>query len=208
MTKPLRRTAGMNTPTTVPTIVPMPPKRLVPPMTTAAIASRLSVEWPPIVVVAKRASDMKPASPASVPAIAYTLMRWASTLMPARRDASSFDPIAYVYRPKRVAARMTPNTSATAADRVDELEGHVALVDATGDQQRRAERHAERAERDYERRKLRLGDEKAVQQTPSQSRSQRGRQADEDHAPVVPAHLVHGLRRDDAGEHEHGADRE
>jgi hypothetical protein len=48
----------------------MPPNRLVPPMTTAAIACRLSVSWPPIVVVEKRASDRKPASPASVPASA------------------------------------------------------------------------------------------------------------------------------------------
>ena len=46
---------------------PPPPNRLVPPITTAAIAFRLSVVWPLIVVVPKRASDMKPASPASVP---------------------------------------------------------------------------------------------------------------------------------------------
>ena len=60
----------MKTPKTVPRIVPMPPNRLVPPMTTAAIACRLSVSWPPIVVVEKRASDRKPARPASVPASA------------------------------------------------------------------------------------------------------------------------------------------
>ena len=51
ITKPFCRTAGMNTPKTVPSIVPTPPNRLVPPITTAAIACRLSVEWPPIVVV-------------------------------------------------------------------------------------------------------------------------------------------------------------
>ena len=60
----------MKTPKTVPSIVPMPPNRLVPPITTAAIACRLSVAWPPIVVVEKRASVRKPARPASVPASA------------------------------------------------------------------------------------------------------------------------------------------
>ena len=45
----------MNTPMTVPAIVPMPPNREVPPSTTAAMAWRLSVEWPPMVVVEKRA---------------------------------------------------------------------------------------------------------------------------------------------------------
>jgi hypothetical protein len=42
ITKPFWSTAGMKTPKTVPRIVPMPPNRLVPPMTTAAIALRLS----------------------------------------------------------------------------------------------------------------------------------------------------------------------
>ena len=46
----------------------MPPKRLVPPITTAAIADKLSVSWPPIVVVEKRARFMKPARPESIPA--------------------------------------------------------------------------------------------------------------------------------------------
>ena len=43
----------MNTPTTVPNMVPLPPNRLVPPITTAAIAVRLSVVCPEIVVVVK-----------------------------------------------------------------------------------------------------------------------------------------------------------
>ena len=58
----------MNTPKTDPSTVPMPPNRLVPPITTAAIADRLSVSCPPIVVVEKRARFMKPARPASIPA--------------------------------------------------------------------------------------------------------------------------------------------
>jgi hypothetical protein len=37
-------------------------------MTTAAMDCRLSVSWPPMVVVEKRASERKPARPASVPA--------------------------------------------------------------------------------------------------------------------------------------------
>jgi hypothetical protein len=44
ITKPFCRTDGMKTPTTVPPMVPMPPKRLVPPMTTAAIALRFAVD--------------------------------------------------------------------------------------------------------------------------------------------------------------------
>ena len=54
MMKPLPSTAGMKTPKTVPRIVPIPPNSDVPPMTTPAIALRLSVECPPTVVVEKR----------------------------------------------------------------------------------------------------------------------------------------------------------
>src|SRR5881296_3747939 len=43
MTRPFWRTVGMNAPTALPSTVPTPPKRLVPPMTTAPIAPRLSV---------------------------------------------------------------------------------------------------------------------------------------------------------------------
>src|SRR3954451_20937548 len=115
ITKPLRSTAGMKTPTTVPTIVPTPPNRLVPPMTMAAIASRFSVVLPAMDVVPKRASDSAPANPASAPHSAYTLIKCRSTLTPVRRTPSSLEPIAYVYRPNRVWARMIPNTSATTA---------------------------------------------------------------------------------------------
>ena len=84
----------MKTPTTVPSTVPMPPNRLVPPRTTAAMAARLSVECPPMVVVAKRARETIPAMPARNPERPYTLIRCRSTLMPARRAASALDPIA------------------------------------------------------------------------------------------------------------------
>jgi hypothetical protein len=65
-------------------------------MTMAAMASRLTVVLPEIEVVPKRASARNPAKPASVPPSAYTLIRCRSTLTPARRTPSSFDPIAYV----------------------------------------------------------------------------------------------------------------
>ncbi len=51
MTKPDCSTAGMNRPTTVPKIVPNPPKMDVPPMTTAAMTLRLVSDCPAIVVV-------------------------------------------------------------------------------------------------------------------------------------------------------------
>ena len=67
MTKPFCSTAGMNNPTTVPNMVPMPPKRLVPPMTTAAMTLRLVWDWPAIAVVPYWDSDSMPANPARVP---------------------------------------------------------------------------------------------------------------------------------------------
>ena len=67
MMKPLASTAGMNTPITVPITVPLPPSRLVPPSTTAVIASSGSVPWPSSVVVEKRPSESMAAKPASRP---------------------------------------------------------------------------------------------------------------------------------------------
>src|SRR5207244_2970342 len=70
--EPLRRTAGMKAPMTVPAIRPVPPKRLVPPMTTAAIAARLSCVWAAIDAVAKRLTSMTPTIPASRPISMYS----------------------------------------------------------------------------------------------------------------------------------------
>ncbi len=53
MTKPFWSTAGIQTPMTVPMMVATPPNRLVPPIATAVMARRLSVEWPPTDVVVK-----------------------------------------------------------------------------------------------------------------------------------------------------------
>ncbi len=41
--RPLRNTPTMSAPTRVPMMMPRPPKRLVPPSTTAVMASRFSV---------------------------------------------------------------------------------------------------------------------------------------------------------------------
>ena len=43
MMRPFCVTVGMKAPTALPRIVPTPPNRLVPPMTTAPIAFRLSI---------------------------------------------------------------------------------------------------------------------------------------------------------------------
>ena len=53
----------MNAPMTVPPMRPLPPKRLVPPITTAAIAARLSCVWAAIDAVAKRDTSITPTTP-------------------------------------------------------------------------------------------------------------------------------------------------
>ena len=84
----------MKTPMNVPSIVPRPPNRLAPPITTAVMTTRLSSGWPEIVVVLKYPRFRIPARPASSPLSAYTLIRCRSTLMPARSAASGLEPIA------------------------------------------------------------------------------------------------------------------
>ncbi len=67
MVKPLSSTAGMKTPMTVPITEPVPPNRLVPPRTTAAMAFRLSCVPLVSVVLLKCARFSTPARPASRP---------------------------------------------------------------------------------------------------------------------------------------------
>ena len=68
--KPLEITPRISAPITVPVMRPMPPARLVPPITAAAIASS-SYERPmPDWLVCARAETTTPASPLSKPAIA------------------------------------------------------------------------------------------------------------------------------------------
>jgi hypothetical protein len=87
---------------------------------------------------------------------------------------------------------------ASDAELADEVERHLALVDAAGDQVGEAERHAQRAERDDERGDLRLRDQEAVEQPPRQARGQRGDEPEQDHAEALAAELVHQLGGDDA----------
>ena len=83
----------MRIPIDVPSTVPRPPKMLVPPSTTPVITCRASWEWPEMVVVEKRVNETIPASPASAPLRAYSLITCRLTLMPARRADSMFEPM-------------------------------------------------------------------------------------------------------------------
>src|SRR3954447_19868492 len=213
----------MNTPKTVPRIVPMPPNRLVPPITTAAIAFRLSVAWPPIVVVPKRAGVMEPAGPGPEARQRVDLDQVAVHV-----DAGAPHGLLVGADRVRVAAEARlrehdaehdrheqghehqPRDAGQAADAelADEVERHLALVDPAGDQQRGAQRHAEGAERDDEGGDLRLRDQEAVEQAPRQAGQEGGDEPEQDHAEALAAELLHHLGGDDAGEHEHGADRQ
>ena len=75
--------------------VPRPPNRLVPPMTAAAMASRRSVP-PPVNVPAAwlRETASRPPTAARRDDSVKTATRTPVTLMPARRAASAFPPIA------------------------------------------------------------------------------------------------------------------
>ena len=84
----------MNRPTTVPKMVPRPPKRLVPPMTTAAMTLRLVLDWPAIAVVQYCARDRMPADPGHRAGQGVDQISWRSTLTPTRRADSSLEPTA------------------------------------------------------------------------------------------------------------------
>ena len=85
----------MKAPTTVPQMVPSPPIRLVPPRTTAAIAS--SSNPTPVFGCAElsRAARTRPASPARTPPRTYTRIWIPARLIPASRAASALPPTAY-----------------------------------------------------------------------------------------------------------------
>ncbi len=94
ITKPFSSTAGISAPMTVPDIRPRPPKRLVPPITTAEIAASASSVWPETEAVLKRARSITPTIAASRPISTYRISRWRPTLMPARAAESGLAPIA------------------------------------------------------------------------------------------------------------------
>lgn len=64
--------------------------------------------------------------------------------------------------------------------------GHLTDVDAAGEDLREAERHAQRAERDDQRRDLRLRDEEPVEQSPADAAGDRDEDADHGRAPARP----------------------
>ncbi len=113
MMKPLRSVAGINTPMTVPHIEPRPPNRLVPPITTAEIAASTSWVCASMDATPKREMSVTAARPARPPISTYSEIWWEFTWMPERRAASELEPIALVWRPKRVAERTKPSTTTT-----------------------------------------------------------------------------------------------
>ncbi len=88
------------TPSSAFQVRPRPPKRLVPPMTAAAMAF-ISRSPPPAPWLAAAILEARktPPTAAKVPAMAKTEMRTAVTLIPARRDASTLPPSAKILRP-------------------------------------------------------------------------------------------------------------
>src|SRR4029453_414465 len=110
---------------------PRPPKRLVPPITAAAMASISSVPPPAFrSTLLRRAARTTPPSPAIPPEIMKTITLTRATLMPARRAASAFP----------------PRAPGVPADGVDMPTEGRALGEECQDQQRR--NHQEQDERD------------------------------------------------------------
>ena len=90
------------TPIHVPTIEPEPPIILVPPSTTAAIASNSAPSPTVGEPDAKRDDSIIPANAVSSPASAYTFTITLFTFTPHNLAASSFPPTACTWRPKLV----------------------------------------------------------------------------------------------------------
>src|SRR6185437_12665115 len=89
-----RKTPTIRAPITVPTIEPRPPNRLVPPITTAVMLSRLAFSAAVGLIAPTRPISAQPAIAAMRPASTYTLSRMRSVLMPASRAASGSSPVA------------------------------------------------------------------------------------------------------------------
>ena len=93
--RPLRNTPTISAPISVPTIEPRPPNRLVPPITTAVMESRLAVAPESELTAPMRPISTQPATRADQ---AGDARRRASSvrsvLMPARRAASGSSPVA------------------------------------------------------------------------------------------------------------------
>src|SRR6266540_3594811 len=92
--RPFLRTAMISAPIKVPTTVPSPPSKLVPPITVAAIASN-SYDIPAMGCAEfNRAVSRIAAKPLNNPAIPYTIVLYSLTLMPDSNAASSLPPMA------------------------------------------------------------------------------------------------------------------
>ncbi len=94
---------------------PSPPRMLVPPITTAAIA--VSSSRVPRLACAEpaRVAMTSPAVPAQAPLTANTATRTGPVLMPDSRAASALPPTAYTARPNVVPASSSQHPAATAA---------------------------------------------------------------------------------------------
>jgi hypothetical protein len=112
--KPLPIIAMNSTPITVRQIAPSPPRIDVPPTTMPASTVNVSAV-PPLDDDADstRAESMMPPSAAAPPLIANVISLIHCTRTPASRDASAFDPAAYMYRPAIVRASTTPRMMTT-----------------------------------------------------------------------------------------------
>ena len=102
-------------PSSAETTRPRPPKRLVPPITAAAIASSRIVPPPALrSTELRREAKMMPPMAAMPLEIAKTAIRMNFTLMPARCAASALPPTAYTCRPKVVRRAMNDQNASSA----------------------------------------------------------------------------------------------
>ena len=114
-TSPFLSTANSRTPRNVPMMVPLPPNRLAPPSTTAAITSS---SWPTMmfgIADSTIAVCTIAATPESSPTKLNTNTRVHSVLTPIRSAATSLPPMAKIARPRKVWRKMNQPTTNTAS---------------------------------------------------------------------------------------------
>ena len=96
---PLRSSPIINTPAKTPNTVPLPPKKLAPPIITAAMASSSDCKpafgYPVLVLPTRIMAPMPDKKPHRV----YTRTKILLTLIPAARAASGLPPIAKIHFP-------------------------------------------------------------------------------------------------------------
>jgi len=123
-----------NAPSKADQALPRPPKRLVPPITAAAIALSNTSPAPEDWLTASRRDPARmPPHAAKAEHKIKTWMRIRSTLMPARRAASALPPTANTYRPNRVIKSKTtikPKDQHGRRDTLNGIESLGAAIDA------------------------------------------------------------------------------